>query len=238
MLARSGRRAGRRLIPPTASNPTGFFESLDVNARNDEVLDTLTIQPGATAPPADLRWLAAYSGPAASRTPLPALAQNIPARPWVLKDPRFTYTYPVWEQALGDHEVVVLVRHPGEVVDSVGAMARREPSTFARWNPSAADIVHAWLCAYRAVDRWADATVVWLAHDSLGREETLAALSGLVGSPLDGDLIDPGLDRSRRSDVPAAALQRWEVLRERCSDAGVSRQRSHTAVAADADSAR
>lgn len=38
---------------------------------------------------------------------------------WGFKDPRFCFTYGAWEKELGEHSVVVMVRHPVEVAESL-----------------------------------------------------------------------------------------------------------------------
>lgn len=40
-FVRAGHHAGDRLIPPSPANPNGFFEDLDVNAANDDLIATL-----------------------------------------------------------------------------------------------------------------------------------------------------------------------------------------------------
>ncbi len=220
LLARAGRDPGSRLIPATPSNPTGFFESLDVNARNDGILGALAVEPGAPRPPAELRWLGAYVAP--HHGPPADVADLVPPAPWVLKDPRFSFSYPAWRPRLPAHVVVVAVRHPGEVLASLDAMVRREPQTFRRWRPRPHDVLRAWTCAYRAIDQWADRSVVWVAYDSLRDPAVLAQLGAAVGGPLDPDLVDAGLRRSTPAPVPDPVLHRWHRLRARCLDAVLS----------------
>lgn len=221
----AGYHAGRRLIPPTASNPAGFFEDLDVNAANDDLLDAVAARPvpGTVAPPRTLRWLGAYEGPVTGPGD-PGLARLVPDRPFALKDPRFCYTLPAWRGVLGDAAVVVIVRHPDEVVASVRSMQEREPETFAGFDVTDVHLRAMWAAMYRAVLGWCDAPdapdVAFVACDDVRNGTALDRLGRVAGVDLGDGTVRPDLHRERqpaRRTVPSDDVARlWARLQDRC----------------------
>jgi len=220
----AGHHAGRRLIPPTPSNPAGFHEDLDVNQANDDLLEPLADRPvpGTEAPPRRLRWIGAYPEPVRDPGDVD-LAALVPPAPFVLKDPRLCYTLPAWRGVLGDAAVVVIVRHPEEVAASVTAMRDREPETFAGFDATAAHLRAMWVAMYEAVLSWADEPgtpeVTWVACDEVRDGTALDRLGRLAGVRLGTGSVRADLHRERRAggtdgDDPAARL--WARLRDRC----------------------
>lgn len=223
----AGHHAGRRLIPPTPSNPAGFFEDLDVNAANDDLLDAVSDRPvpGTVAPPRTLRWLGAYEGPVSDPSDAD-LARLVPSRPYVLKDPRFCYTLPAWRGVVGDAAVVVIVRHPDEVVSSVLSMQEREPETFAGFDVTVAHLRAMWAAMYHAVLEWCDVPdapdVAFVACDDVRSGAALDRLGRLTGSQLGDGTVRPGLHRERQLAASVdhasgdAAAVLWAGLQRRC----------------------
>lgn len=202
LFAGAGHCAGRRLIPPTPSNPAGFFEDLDVNAANDDLLADLdgSPWPGTVAPARSLRWLGAYEGCVREAGPATRLASLVPPSPFVLKDPRFCYTLPAWRDVLGDAVVVVIVRHPDEVVASVQSMAAREPETFAGFDATAEHLAAMWTAMHVAVLAWCDdapGAVAFVDCDDVRSGVALPALAEISGAALPDDSVRPELHRER-----------------------------------------
>lgn len=221
----AGYHAGRRLIPPTPSNPAGFFEDLDVNAANDDLLDAVADRPaaGTTAPPRRLRWLGAYDG-AVTGAAGADLGRLVPDRPFVLKDPRLCYTLPAWGDVLGPAAVIVIVRRPDEVVASVLAMREREPETFTGFDVTDAHLRAMWAAMYRAVLAWCDAPgapdVTFVTCDDVRSGAALGRLGQIAEIDLGGRSVRPDLHRERRPGTPDAgdeASRLWARLQERCS---------------------
>ena len=129
---------GERLYPADEGNPKGYFEDVEINAINEDLLT-----PFVPKRPAGFigniffrsrlvdgqRWLAevpAHSAMSCS----PQLSARIQAitvhAPFCLKDPRFCYTLPAWQPFL--HKVVFLCvfRHPGLTAVSMVNEARRD----------------------------------------------------------------------------------------------------------------
>lgn len=123
------------LVPPSAKNPTGYWESLSLVAVNSRILEAVG---------SDFRWPQALD-PGWERDPrlaplrgdaLRAFREVYPHAPWVWKDPRTCLTFGFWRDALPEPPVVVVVtRNPLEIAASAqrtGAVHRRG-ETMALW---------------------------------------------------------------------------------------------------------
>ncbi len=149
---------------------------------------------------------------------MPAWASGalVPPSPFVLKDPRFSYTLPAWRPVLPPVRVVVVVRHPSEVVTSVAAMARREPATFSGFPPTRAHLLAMWEAVYRSVLSWADDATLFVAHEDVARPSGRARLEVATGTTL---LSRPRPDLHRehgRTALPGSTVDLLAELSVRC----------------------
>jgi len=122
---------GPRLHRPTASNPKGFFESRPINRLNDAIIRRVV----PTRPPIIGRWthpqrlgrthmwLASLEHPAPELTCTEHQRKKMTAfvsrQPFAFKDPRFSYTLPVWRPVLGNAAFICVFRHPGATARSI-----------------------------------------------------------------------------------------------------------------------
>ncbi len=201
-LADAGFGLGDDLIAGSEANPLGFFEDIEVNRINDRLLAGADVVPGATRPPRSLWWLGAFEATVTAPLDSATLARRIPPSPYVLKDPRFSHTYPTWRPVLGEHRVVVMVRPVAEVHQSLVAMGRRDPEQFAGWEVSEAAAWEMWSATYAAIDRWADDGVAYVADSTLRDRSVLGALSEFLGRPIAAPRVAADLRRSSPT-VPA-----------------------------------
>jgi hypothetical protein len=106
------------IVPPSAKNPKGYWESISLIRLNMRILAALGSDMRAPARLADgwerdLRLLELREE--ASRT----FPWTFPLAPWVWKDPRTCLTMPFWRDVLDQAPLVVLVnRNPLEIVAS------------------------------------------------------------------------------------------------------------------------
>ena len=120
VLARAGYFMGNTFHPPRDSNPKGFFEGPEINGINEELLSQVTassenLQKGQ-------RWLAKLP----PGTPIPSSAAinacitwMVGKEPFCYKDPRFSYTLPIWRPHLRDTVFLCIFRHPAITVSSI-----------------------------------------------------------------------------------------------------------------------
>lgn len=212
-LLDAGFNVGTNLIPGSTANPNGFFEDIEVNRINDAILADVAPAAGALRPPRSLSWLGAFTA-ATAESPLPAgLVERIPPPPFVLKDPRFSYTYPAWRPLIGEHRVVVMVRPIAEVHESLAAMVDREPDQFSGVRVTKEVVSQMWTATYDAIETWADERVMYVADSSLRDRSVLASLSAFVGRRVDAPNVEPGLRRS----APAEPSQSERAVFDRCA---------------------
>ena len=113
-LASAGVYAGEtdELLADQEDNPHGFWERRDLVACNDQILSSSA---GSWyQPPAQLE-----AGGLEEAEIQSVLAQLPSERSWLLKDPRLTITWPLWEKALADAVIVYVYRNPFAVAASL-----------------------------------------------------------------------------------------------------------------------
>jgi hypothetical protein len=104
------------LLPPSPDNPEGFFERNDVLAINRAIMKHH-----------GCNWHQVEAFDKAA-TPLPSAIHNEMARtvkyldahaPFAMKDPRFCFTLPYWLPYLKKLQIVLVVRHPAAIANSL-----------------------------------------------------------------------------------------------------------------------
>lgn len=201
LLADAGYFPGERLIPPSEANPTGFFEDLDVNALNDELLHPmLPLIPDPV--PARLAWLApvpALAGPRATSAQRARMASHVRRAGTCLKDPRFSFTLGAWRGSLpADTGFVCVFRHPARVAESVRREAERDPGYFLGYQATPQRVWAAWCAAYRWIlDRHATSgDWLFVDADRLCESGDTTSLTGFAELDVPAGRIDPSLQRS------------------------------------------
>jgi hypothetical protein len=107
------------LLPSSRFNPRGYFENRAFVALNDEILAALG---GAWDRPPRIRFPWARGRLEPLRTRACALANAMQARaPWGWKDPRTSLTLRFWQAIVPDLRLVVCVREPTSVAESLSA---------------------------------------------------------------------------------------------------------------------
>lgn len=103
------------LVPPSAKNPTGYWESMSLVAFNTRVLAAVgsDMQSPVVFEP---RWEDDWRLNGLRHEAREAVRQAFPTAPWVWKDPRNCLTLSFWRSVLDVRPVVVLVnRNPLEI---------------------------------------------------------------------------------------------------------------------------
>jgi len=104
------------LLPASPDNPRGFFERKDILAANRAIMQHhhsnwyQVEQFDTPAPPL----------PAAIHAQMQQVIQALkPRAPYALKDPRFCFTLPYWLPYLENPVIVLAIRHPAAIADSL-----------------------------------------------------------------------------------------------------------------------
>ena len=202
-------------------NPGGHWESVSLCAANDAVLGFFG---GTDIRPPRLR--SGWERSARARSILPALRSVFDhvygdddpygGEPWLWKDPRLCLTLPIWRQVLSEFCIVLVIRNPTAVADS---LHRREgfPSLYCRavwdwYNRSAVQAVSGLPVAVVDFDA--------VTEDPAAETARLAERLDTLGVPIIGDpvIASRAVDASvpRRSQHVAADVltaQTFEILR-------------------------
>jgi len=109
------------LLPGTADNPRGYWESRSLTALNDRIL--AAFESDWTCPPVlETGWEDAVALDRLHAEAYEALSRALPTERWVWKDPRNCITLPFWLAVLDVEPVVLFVhRNPLEIASSLGA---------------------------------------------------------------------------------------------------------------------
>lgn len=130
LLSRAGYYMGDEIMPARDANPKGFFESQEINDLNEDIIKLVTPQRLKIRkweffndrPAKYQRWL--------SRIPLSTemkrtpeierrIFEKIQQQPYCFKDPRFSYTLPIWRPFLENTVYIVVFRHPYSTAQSI-----------------------------------------------------------------------------------------------------------------------
>lgn len=251
LIGRMGLSLPATLMPPSADNPMGYFESLPISRFNKRLLDSAGTHWRDYAPvPAE--WFADPSRDADVQEAASIIRHEFGSAPsFVLKDPSLCRLMPLWRRALSALGVrwsaVLVVRRPSEVARSLAARAA-DPASRDASVTSAAKASLMWLrhlldaerhtrdVARRCVDHQRLLTDV--EESAIGMIEWLGAgarIESLEASGVAFDCIRPELHRQRvasAADVdggspaavaPTSALDGWmDCLYARARHLGAS----------------
>ena len=219
ILAQAGYFMGEELWPADIGNPKGYFEDREVNKINDELIALVAPK----TPPRGLRklllgdipilghyqhWVAVLR-PDVSITCSPAMRERIAAvtarQPFCFKDPRFSYTLPVWRPYIGDALLLCVFRDPSVTASSMVRECKRADhmkgtKVDERW------ALKVWEAMYRYIlDVHYPQGGDWLFvhYDQLLDRSAGAELERRLGVRIDRGFASAELNRSRpRAAVP------------------------------------
>ena len=240
ILDQAGYFMGRDLSPPGIdSNPQGFFESPDINGLNERILQRFDRHPTVYAggrlgqtlagalglrrrlnPGKGQRWLCSLSPEVAILDADEGIQQDIRAlvaqAPFAFKDPRFSYTLPVWEPFLPADTVLLCVfRHPAVTVRSIiKEVGTRRYLRHLRMNETIAYQVYenVYSHVFQHHARRPE-PFVFVHYDQIFDGSALRSLSQRLQVDLDADFVEPSLRRTRKEgEVPAAVRSVYQRL--------------------------
>jgi hypothetical protein len=195
--------------PPARDNRDGYWEDLRFVALNDRILDRLG---GAwDHPPAPAPGWEASPDLEAERREAEALVGGR-ADPWGWKDPRTSLTVPFWKRLLPAMKVVVCLRNPLEVADSL----RARGYTSERFG------LALWEAYHRALDEAVDDSFALVTHyqsvlaDPRAELARLLEFTGLDPSPAVREAVLTASSSASRHQRRTSA----EVESSALSDAG------------------
>jgi hypothetical protein len=232
VFRKAGYYYGDKLWQGTDSNPEGYFEDVEVNAINEDLMNQIV--PWRPRGVAGIvfpflhdrtRWGQRWLEGLPPDTTLPStsrIRERIQAqtshRPYLFKDPLFSYTLPLWRPHLADDTVFVcMFREPARTINSILKLCRDE--RYLR------DLR---MDAQRASDYWVSiysylltnpevSSVPWLFihYDEILTGRAVTFLADRLEAEPDFSMLRPELRRSGLSgEVPSAAADVYAQLLE------------------------
>lgn len=119
------------LLPASPNNPRGFWEQTQVMAFNDRLLGALGGRWDQPPPTPDGWHLTAAADDWAAEARALLQGLRMTSQSAVVKDPRFALTLPLWERAEPAARVVLAVRDPRAVSQSLARRNSMDPSLAA-----------------------------------------------------------------------------------------------------------
>jgi len=238
ILHQAGYFMGDKLYLPRDSNPKGFFEWSAINKINEAILapygkkslyslclKKLFKKSVVEDPGRNQRWLMSlplHVSVSNSSFPIEEEIRNVIERePFAYKDPRFSYTLPVWRRFLKPDTVFLCIfREPDVTVESILKECRSQNYL--------ADLVISRRSAYRVwsniyahtlfLNAGMQGSCFFVHYDQVFKRTALPALSEFLQAGLTAAFIDPDLKRTAsRGRLPGRART---IYRQLCAQAG------------------
>ncbi|HXN36480.1 MAG TPA: sulfotransferase [Solirubrobacteraceae bacterium] len=228
-LQAAGYHMGDNLLPPTSSNPKGYFEDQAINNLNEDILNQVAPVKPSTGWGRLYPWRLAYGSrwlatldPTVIVRATPEIAERMVHltyyRPFCFKDPRFCYTLDTWRPALGDVVFLCVFREPGRTAASM-MTDTRERGYDIRLSRRRA--LRVWTSMYQHVLSRHRHRGQWLFvhYDQFLDGSAVPRVEALLETEIDAGFVDRQLKRSAGSlDVPR---QTEDVYRQLCAAASV-----------------
>lgn len=227
VLAKTGYFMGGKLYPANETNPKGQFEDRDVNHINEELLSQiLPVRPSGilgelffkSRPVFRQRWLARV--PLDTHVPSPSgIEKQIKVltnrRPFCFKDPRFSYTLPVWRPFIKNVVFICVFRHPGITVTSIlNECKQKEYLKSLSLNSFRAFQV--WGLMYTHIlrtHRSQGGDWLFLHYNQFFDGTAFGKLEKTLGVKVDRDFTEAGISHSEKRDkVPSRILSLYDEL--------------------------
>jgi hypothetical protein len=234
LLDRSGYYTGENSYGPRNTNPRGFFEDEKINNVNERILENfdyhhdhpVELITGKTYSPFNPRyghrWLSFIPHDVLIDNQDPLIHQEIvnivnKSMPFAFKDPRFSYTLPVWCRILDiNARFICLFRNPSATVKSVlfecssveylSDFYIDEMLCYQLWANCYQNIIDNHLPLLK--DR-----LLLVSYEHMVGNGKMERLSEFLGAPISNAFIDPELNRSKaESTCPANIHELYQTL--------------------------
>lgn len=217
ILHQAGYYMGDKLHKPEPSNPKGFFEWMTINQINEQILADYVKQgfagklletvfkKGTVFNPLgrNQKWLLSLPVEVTVNNQVPQVESDIKEvlekEPFCYKDPRFSYTLPVWERFLKPGTVCICVfREPDVTVNSI-LKERQTREYLGSLYINRRMAYNVWFNIYSHVlfkhAKHFD-NVIFVHYDQVYNGTALPMLSEMLDVPLKKDFVDKGLKRT------------------------------------------
>lgn len=231
-LASSGNYyMGDTLLEATPGNPRGYFESREVEALNENLIRAavrsrwLSWWMPNNPPPvfkqdhprSNSAWLAQMPLDCqmrANSSQISEIQRLTHRQPFCFKDPRFSYTLPVWRPYLQDAVFICVFREPWVTAASIlKEVATETYLQGLKYDSSQALAMWGMMYTHILEKHSEQGDWLFLHYDQMFTTEGLAALERFTGAPVDGGFPDGRLKRSLADrEIPVRILDIYSEL--------------------------
>jgi hypothetical protein len=224
LLSASGYFMGENLYPPRDSNPKGFFEDPEINGINESLLaHVLPQKTGIDEIPGDgQRWLSQVDLNVIfpqDDSIIKRIQYATQREPFCFKDPRFSYTLPVWRPYLNNTGFICIFRDPATTVKSILKECRDMEylHSLAIDHEVAQEV---WFLIYKHILDIHRHKGDWLFihYEQLLSEEGLNKFENFTGAKIDRSFPDKALNRLKQDFVVTKRVD--NIYRQLCELAG------------------
>ena len=222
-LAGAGYYMGSKLYRARKANPKGFFESLPINAINENLLKP--VAPSRSTQifmriwrmiyPSE-RWLAELPLDTPQVIPSERITRrmhhHLGQRPFAFKDPRFCYTLPAWRPHLpSDTAFLCIFREPGRTVGSILKECRRLYPDIPLTEKEAYGV---WLAMYTHVleHHRHDGDWLFLHYDQVLDGSARPRIEAHLDTRIDHRFPDASLKRTAPLPAPVPVISAYNTL--------------------------
>ena len=210
LFSEAGYHMGEALYPGRDTNPKGFFESAEINGLNERLIAHNIPKPFLLKNynqklKESQRWLASFPLDKKFKTTKAfneRIAQECDKAPFCYKDPRFTYTYPLWEPLAGDHVCLIIFRSPGKTIASIQKEIKSQPY-LKGCSTAESRLMELWCNLYERIIKRDSDTAMFIHYDQAFDDKKTAAIQEFC----DLDSITPFAEkRLARTQEPSFKL--------------------------------
>lgn len=219
--------ANAEYLGENKANPKGFFEDYEVNTINEDILKQnlwnfperirRKFFPSYTFYRA--RWLARISSKKYIKNRDSSITKRISTvvahTPFCYKDPRFSYTLPIWEPLLPpDTKFIVVFREPSKTAESI-VRECKELKALKKLKMNYEIAQEVWYSMYSHVlkhyqagknaDKW-----FFIHYDQIFNADSVQALKDFTGANVQMDFAEKNISRS--SDVHVSVSAKVKAL--------------------------
>ncbi|MFD0762110.1 hypothetical protein ACFQZW_08455 [Lutibacter aestuarii] len=219
-LANTGYNLGdnSNYLGKNKANPKGFFEDYEVNTINEDILKaTIPIQfsekirknifPSFTFYRA--RWLAilpTFLKPKSTASINKRIIDVIKTEPFCFKDPRFSYTLPIWQHFFNDNtKFIVIFREPFKTAVSIDRECKESVAlNTLKMNPKRA--LKVWNAMYNYIlkiynkstekDKW-----LFVHFDQMFDIEKIREIERFIDAKIDVSFPEKTISRTNKTDL-------------------------------------
>jgi hypothetical protein len=224
-LSKGGYHMGDNLLPANESNPKGFFEDIKINEINEAILAQIV----SKRPPVLGRWFFRHRPLPWQRwlacVPLNKKLKSthdidqriklaIYKTPFCFKDPRFSYTLPIWRPFLENTVFICVFRHPTATATSI----LKECKDDVRLHSLAMNLQRAlevWTLMYKHIIEIHRKTGKWLFlhYNQVLKPEGMDKIASFTCAKIDRSFPEESLLRVRSNNaIPSEVQNVYDTL--------------------------